>query len=374
VDLDGDARTLRRRGTVVRLVQLLTVNVGVVALAGDFGLRGAVVAAASMVTGLLFSRWWLRREVALLGATAPPKAFRTPRPLGLLSGVAAFAVLGIGVSYFLKGVRYVVLPISLAQLKWSDFFGIAPRTVGYVFAIGGVAMVMLGGFVWRGARALGRARVREVLDADPRPPVLYLRSFADDALPLPTIASARRPLFELFSLRGADPFEEPVAWELDSYGPVVAVGRPGGSLASLGAAREHLPHDGWRDQIAQRMRDAAVIVISPGETEGVVWELRQIVTGDHLDRTVFVFPPLAPSALARRWEHTSAVLRGAGAPLGALAVPVGRVHTVRVDGSGRLHVTEASMRDEATYRTAVDRSLEQLPSHVLAASPSSAAV
>jgi hypothetical protein len=245
----------------------------------------------------------------------------------------------------------------LAQLRWSDLPGLAPRTVGVVFAIGGLLMVALGAVLWRIARALGRARVNDVLSRDPRPPVLYLRSFGDDAVPLPIIASARRPLFEFFSIRGADPFEECVAWELDSYGPVIAVGRPGGSLASLGAAREHLSDDTWREEVAERMDSAGWIVLAPGETAGLAWELQEVISGGHLAKTIFVFPPLAPSDLERRWEHTARVLRESGADVGPLPVPYRFVHTVHLGEDERVRATSASTRDEATYRAAVDRAL-----------------
>ena len=234
----------------------------------------------------------------------------------------------------------------------------APRTVGYVFAVGGLLVTMLGAVLWRIARSLGRARVREVLRSDSRPPVLYLRSFGDDAVPLPIIASARRPLFELFSIRGADPFEECVAWELDSYGPVVSVGRPGGSLASLGTAREHLSNETWHGEISDRMRSAGSIALAPGETAGLAWELEEIVTGGHLRKTIFVFPPLAPSEIARRWTHTSNILRSAGAIVGDLPAPYGIVHTIQIGPDDRVRATCADTRDEATYRVSVDRALE----------------
>ena len=187
------------------------------------------------------------------------------------------------------------------------------------------------------------------------------RSFDDDSLPLPTIASARRPLFELFSLRGADPFEESVAWELNSYGPVVAVGRPGRSLASLGAAREHLPDETWREQVANRMEEAGIIAVATGETDGLAWELGQVVSGGHLAKTFFVFPPVAPDALDRRWAHTSASLADHGLAVGPLPVPPSLIHTVRLDTDGTANVTYATRRDEATYRTAVDYALDPEP-------------
>jgi hypothetical protein len=361
VELDDDAAELRRRGRLVAGVQMLTVIVGVVALAGDFGTVGMVVAAASLVTGLVFSRWWIHREIGLLGPTAPSRAFVRPRPLGALVALVTFAVLGVGVSFFLKGVRYLIFDPTLAHLRWSDRLGLSPRAVAVAFTLGGLAVTFVGAGLYRLARALSRAGAQAVLADDPRPPALYLRSFADDSLPLPTIASARRPLFELFSMRGADPFEESVAWELNSYAPVVAVGRPGGTLRSLGAAREHLEQASWQDEIAERMTDSRVLVLAPGETEGLAWELGAIVRGGHLAKTVFVFPPLSPVDLARRWHHTVGLLHDAGAAVGALTVPAGRVHTVRVAADGALLVTAASTRDEATYRVAVDRAIETLP-------------
>ncbi|MGH9135066.1 MAG: hypothetical protein ACRDZZ_14100, partial [Ilumatobacteraceae bacterium] len=361
IDLDTDARRLRRQGAVVAGGQLAAVNVSIVALAGDFAWRGATVAVIALLAGLAMTQWWQRRELGLLGSKAPPRELVLPRPAGALAMVVALAVLGFGVAFALKGLRYLVLSPTLAQLKWSDLFGIAPKTVGIVFGIGGFVVAVFGGWLFRIARALGRAGTKRVLAADSRRAALYLRSFDDDSLPLPAIASARRPLFELFSLRGADPFEEALAWELNSYGPVVAVGRPGRSLASLGAAREHLPDETWRDQVANRMREAGIIAVATGETDGLAWELGQVIEGGHLAKTFFVFPPLAPDALDRRWRHTAASLADAGLTVGPLPVPPSLIHTVRLDADGTASVTFAARRDEATYRTAVDHAVSPAP-------------
>jgi hypothetical protein len=358
VDLDPDARALRRWGRALIVVQVVTVNIGVVALAGGFGMLGVVVATSSFVVGVGFSRWWAARERGLIGPTVSDRDRVMPRLSGLLLGFLAFAQFGVGVAALIRGARYVILKPTLAQLELADRWSVEPRTLGYLHAIAGLAFIAVGAVVFRLARSLSRAHARRVLEADPRPPALYLRSFADDALSLPTIASARRPFFEMFSLRGADPFEEAVAWELDTYGPVVAVGMPGGSLRSLGAAREHLDHATWREEIARRMETAAVIVMAPGETAGLEWELGQVIRGGHLARTVFVFPPTSPIELAHRWRHSADIMRRHGATVGELAVSYSSVHTITIGAVGGLRVTTASTRDEATYRTAVDRALE----------------
>ncbi len=358
ISLDHDATTLRHHGAVVTGGQFASVNVCIVALAGDFGWTGVAVAVLALVAGLLLTHWWQRRELNLLGASAPPRQFILPRPAGALAGLLALALLGAGGGFVVKGLRYLVLQPTLAQLKWSDLLGMAPRTVGIVFGIGGFVVAVLGGGLFRIARGLSRSGTKRVLAVDHRKAALYLRSFDDDGLPLPTIASARRPLLELFSLRGTDPFEEAVAWELNSYGPVVAVGRPGRSLATLGAAREHLSDATWREQVASRMDEAGIIAVAIGETDGLGWELEHVVSRGHLAKTFFVFPPVGPSAIGRRWEHTAASLAGAGQEVGPLPVPPGLVHTVRINHDGSALATFAHRRDEATYRTAVDATLE----------------
>ncbi len=119
-------------------VQLLSINVGIVALAGDFAWRGAAVAAISFVAGLA-----VHPALATSRARASSVLRRhrgrscCPRPLGALVGVVALALLGFGVAFALKGLRYLVLKPTLAQLRWSDLLGLAPRTVGVVFAVGG---------------------------------------------------------------------------------------------------------------------------------------------------------------------------------------------------------------------------------------------
>jgi hypothetical protein len=361
IDLDPDAARLRHSGRWLAGVQLLTVQVGVVALAGDFGRPGIIVAASAFVIGLGFSRRWVRREHGVVGPSESERRFVRPRLPGVLVALVTFALLGVGVAFFMKGVRYLIFAPTLAQLRWADLFGMTPRAVGFLFTGGGLAATFVGAILYRWARSLSRAHARTVLASDARPPALYLRSFADDSLPLPTISTARRPLFELFSLRGADPFEESVAWELDSYAPVVAIGRPGGSLRSLGAAREHLAQASWHDDVAARMAQAGLVVLAPATTDGVEWELGEIVRGGHLSKTIFVFPPLPPTELAARWSHTADLLRTSGALVGWPATPWSEIHTVRVFGGGALHVTSASTRDEATYRTAVDRSVELAP-------------
>jgi hypothetical protein len=359
IGLDDDARGLRRRGASVLWAQLVVLNVGIAAVAGDFGWPGVGVGVAALAAGMGVTAWWRRYERRELGPGGAAPWIR-PRSIGVAVAALAIGVLGLGVAFVIKGLRYLVLRPTLAQLRWADFFGVAPRSVGLIFLPAGFLLAVAGASLSRTARALAQAGTHVVVETDKRAPMLYLRSFEDDAVALASIVSARRPFIELFSVRGADPFEESLAWELATYGPVVAVARPGGSIATLGAAREFLSDSTWRSEVAERMADAAAITVAIGATDGLHWEVRQIIDAGHLAKTVFVFPPVDPAALAARWANITAAAEDLGVELPGLETGIDWVHTVQMEAAATPVITIAERRDEASYRTAVDRAVQHI--------------
>ena len=102
----------------------------------------------------------------------------------------------------------------------------------------GLGLLVLGAVIFLVARRLGSVDARRLMLRDPRPPVLYLRSFSDDRLRLWTATLGRPSLVERFTPRRFDRFEEVLVRHLSRYGPVIAVNPPGTRLAPLGAARE----------------------------------------------------------------------------------------------------------------------------------------
>ncbi len=84
----------------------------------------------------------------------------------------------------------------------------------------------------------------------------HLRTFADDS--------------------GLSPVHERALVEsLSSFGPVIAIGRPGESLQTLGAARVYVGDD-WQEQIRQWIEIIAVVVMRIGESEGLRWEIETV--------------------------------------------------------------------------------------------------
>lgn len=149
--------------------------------------------------------------------------------------------------------------------------------------------------LWRRSRQYGALGADEAMARDPRPPVLYLRSFADDGATMIDggASSLVRRGMKLF--RPVTP-EQEMAGILAHLGPVVAIGKPGEPLPELGAARLYVSDDRWQGKVIELMSKAALVVIRLGASPGLLWEIEQSL--DRLPRRRLVFAVLGGSVLA----------------------------------------------------------------------------
>ena len=159
------------------------------------------------------------------------------------------------------------------------------------------AVVLFTGWfaVWL-RRRLAR-RGEQARRVDPRAPVVLLRSFGDDMLKVGTGEKWTR--LADWHRRGMT-FERVLTRELTPFGPVIAIGKPGESLAPLGAARDYVGDDIWQDEVARRITEARLVVFVVGESEGLAWELQRVHRLGLLHRLVLVFP--AVDDVSRRWN------------------------------------------------------------------------
>jgi len=162
---------------------------------------------------------------------------------------------------------------------WSRFFTIAAlavflatawfawKAISQGYGAGAVQVWqtgLLGIGLFYVARRLGARSALKVLLADPRAPVLYLRSFNVDAVE--TISTLQQE--SALSVQ-----ESRLADYLNWMGPVVAIGRPGDRLAHLGAARLYVSDDSWQEVARRLMAAARLVVIRAGVGAGLKWEL-----------------------------------------------------------------------------------------------------
>ena len=168
--------------------------------------------------------------------------------------------------------------------------------------------------LWRRSRQYGALGADEAMARDPRPPVLYLRSFADDGASM--IEASRWSLIRR-GTRLAAPVtpEQEIAEFLARIGPVVAIGKPGEPLPELGAARLYVSDEQWQDKVLELMRQAALVVVRLGASPGLLWEIERSL--ERLPRRRLVFSVLGDGVLAPALE---ARLTAALGPTFALAL------------------------------------------------------
>jgi hypothetical protein len=195
------------------------------------------------------------------------------------------------------------LPIVIALFVISlvlFVIGIAFPHLEQLTVVGFLVLLLAGGF-WAASPSILQPNLSEALKSDTRAPILYLRAFKDDVLPVSSFSKAEPEDRRL---------ELAVTSGLKTLGPVIAIGEPGEAVPDVGAARGYLAGDKWQDAVTSWMKNARMIVMLASATRGVRWELKRIVDHKHVLKLVILFPPLelfktadeARTARRRRWD------------------------------------------------------------------------
>jgi hypothetical protein len=161
------------------------------------------------------------------------------------------------------------LLIDLPQLK-------PPGAVGEVVFASGlftIPMLVVGAFLYWRSRQYD-APVGERVISDSKPNVLYLRSFAAD---LSIIGYAISALGMMKVTSGWKTEEEQLGEVLQPFGDLVAIGKPGETLPTPGAARLYASDADWKKVVTDQMQSARLVVIRAGTSAGLLWEFKEVV-------------------------------------------------------------------------------------------------
>lgn len=177
--------------------------------------------------------------------------------------------------------------------KW----GISPGERG-VWALG---IGTVGFTLFRYSLSYWTPSAEQTLKLDHRPPILLLRPFQDDHKELKE--GLNISVHQAFRVERS--LEEALVKQLSWDGPVVAMGNPDDKLPPLGAGRDYSTNStntSWQEKIETLSKQAQLIVIQPGKTAGVLWELKQIIDLKLLNKTIILFPPSKEEELTERWK------------------------------------------------------------------------
>jgi hypothetical protein len=131
-------------------------------------------------------------------------------------------------------------------------------------------LMFFGGLLyWRGRQYAAKASAESII-TDAKPHLLYLRSFRSDY-------TTAKELFRVYAQLPVTTEEEQLADALRPIGELVAIGRPGESLPTPGAARIYTSDEEWKDVVKSQMQISRLVVIRAALGENVLWELTQAV-------------------------------------------------------------------------------------------------
>lgn len=238
------------------------------------------------------------------------------------------------------GLPYVspVIDTSIPKATDSEFI------FWFVMLTVGSAIYELGFALWR-SRLLG-ASADDILATDSRPPILYLRSFTKEIekatfigriswwwqmhAKLPKgryafavesdlsqhlerdITNKRDALKQAGAIAGeflktvpfafknrlagskrVDALEQHVFADLfNRVGPYISIGRPTETFRNIdfGAAKKFVADDKWQDTVIQWLSRCAAVVLEAGHSDGLSWEMRQLVERYEPIRLLIVLP------------------------------------------------------------------------------------
>lgn len=188
----------------------------------------------------------------------------------------------------------VVVPIVIVATNGGEADGRGFELLGVLFTVPGVLLLIR-------SRKYRSLSANEVLESDPRPPVIYLRSFKDDSgagRPLGILRAGNIKYIWHWILGFYNAPHEFMGWSeeeilarvLQTVGPTVAIGRPGEKLPQLGAARVYVEDADWQQKVHEFLDKAALVVLRLGKTEGFWWEVEQSASRLDPRRLVFLVP------------------------------------------------------------------------------------
>jgi hypothetical protein len=189
-----------------------------------------------------------------------------------------------------KGLALIIAAIILAAILAVLLFELTDDL--RFWFLGGAAVFLGASWMIDVGRRMRTVDGWELMKTDPRPPVIYLRPFQEDDRRTYDAPVGHRQGGKTVPAATGSPAtrERAIARQLGQIGPFIAVGKPGDSLAPLGAARIYVSDDEWRSVVTSLVNRAAAVILQPEATPGTLWEL--ILVGRSIDlRRVLLLVP-----------------------------------------------------------------------------------
>lgn len=277
-----------------------------------------------------------------------------PRRYRLWRYVQRFSTLAFALSAALSPVGIHLTGI-LAHAELIPMYASSVSAAGFIplFALGAMGR-------WY-ARRLTAPTATQTLTADPRAPMVLLRSFSDDESRVrPSLWSRRRVWKDAWrnTVRRSVTLEWIIADTLSKFGPLVALGQPGEHIPPEGAARDQASGD-WHNEITKLLEHGSLVVAIVGESPGFEWEVEWLARSGKLDRVLFVMPPMQTLEGLERWRYLVKRLASETSVTVSSEEDLSKALVVRFDATGRAMTLGTNKPTEKGYRRLLSQALER---------------
>lgn len=257
------------------LLVISTPNNEIESLNIAWGLFLPLWVAATAFAGLI-SVWRLRRmRIASIGVSLVELSSYLGRQRGLQAQSATRIKRVNAPRGIVVGGTGIIIILGLILI---------PPPLNMVF---GPYLSFLGWFLLLRARKYFQVSADALLAIDQRSPILFLRSFIDEK---PTDQSF---LFDSLDQSFLDySLETRLSNHFTYFGPFIAIGSPKDTVPQLGAARTLLPEDEWQQRVLKWMSEASLIIMYPGISYWLNWELAKIIEAGQVENLILLIPEI----------------------------------------------------------------------------------
>ncbi|MBM3163129.1 MAG: hypothetical protein FJZ79_07400 [Chlorobi bacterium] len=166
----------------------------------------------------------------------------------------------------------------------------------------GLAAVIGGYYLWFRGTRISAGSAEQLLQGDKRDPVVFIRSFGDEerSYRVQSLAGLVRRalvepgLFNRYFQAGASFWGPMQQFQFNrlfrEIGPFIAIGKPGEKIPGMGAARMYVSDDRWQSVVGGFFRKARLVVVQPGTTPGLQWEIQEIKQAVSPEKILFILP------------------------------------------------------------------------------------
>ncbi len=178
-----------------------------------------------------------------------------------------------GNAYLILGLLlFLIGSFTMLAIRYGRVWGMSSLDSPFVFVAIGFGLATLGMKMMLKGRKLKTEDAEQILSKGDRPLVLYLRSFAldqeDNQHKIAIGSGLSVPV---------NPWEGGLSSTFCKVADMIAIGRPGEKLATLGASRLYVNDDEWQGKVLEMVDKADMVVWTYGSSEGLKWEISRLI-------------------------------------------------------------------------------------------------